>query len=69
MCAKVKRNPLVASSCAEYLGYFTSSESRVCVWRGGRQERNVGEVRDDRTAEARETSRYKCPPVQSGDKG
>lgn len=26
MCAKVKRNPLVASRCAEYLGYFVADE-------------------------------------------
>jgi hypothetical protein len=28
MNAKVKRNPLVASSCAQYLGYFVAG---VCV--------------------------------------
>lgn len=27
MCAKVKRNPLVAANCAEYLGYFVADDS------------------------------------------
>ncbi|GBF88698.1 hypothetical protein Rsub_01597 [Raphidocelis subcapitata] len=41
MCAKVKRNPLVASRCAEYLGYFVADDgvgnmpngSQWLVWR------------------------------------
>nr|AAO63769.1 protein kinase [Chlamydomonas reinhardtii] len=34
MCAKVKRNPLVASSCAEYLGYFTSTTADGAFTKG-----------------------------------
>ncbi|KAG2491716.1 hypothetical protein HYH03_009879 [Edaphochlamys debaryana] len=34
MCAKVKRNPLVAASCAEYLGYFTSTTNEGAFTKG-----------------------------------
>ncbi|KAI8468751.1 MAG: protein kinase [Monoraphidium minutum] len=37
MCAKVKRNPLVASNCAEYLGDFVADESFGNIMQRGTQ--------------------------------
>ncbi|GLC37701.1 hypothetical protein PLESTB_000886900 [Pleodorina starrii] len=34
MCAKIKRNPIAASSCAEYLGYFTSTTAEGAFTKG-----------------------------------
>jgi hypothetical protein len=35
MNAKIKRNPLVAQSCAEYLGYFVAGGWASRHWHGG----------------------------------
>ncbi|EFJ45526.1 hypothetical protein VOLCADRAFT_82302 [Volvox carteri f. nagariensis] len=34
MCAKIKRNPIAAASCAEYLGYFTSNTAEGAFTKG-----------------------------------
>ena len=39
MCSKVSRNPIVASSCAEYLGYFQASK---CSSRGAQLAGRLG---------------------------
>uniref|UniRef100_A0A7S0R4E3 Protein kinase domain-containing protein n=1 Tax=Chlamydomonas leiostraca TaxID=1034604 RepID=A0A7S0R4E3_9CHLO len=58
MCAKVKRNPLVAACCAQYLGYFISEESDGAFTKGSQwlvwkfeSDATLGDALDGRLGE------------------